>query len=190
MTTTIERTARATAIRTLRESDLEDLHRVFMEAHRQAGESLAVHQYVALMKSVDAEVSKAPDDAMRYTVAPNLNAVATDENDRLIGFAAIEATGPATGELKNVVVDPASQGCGAGGALMSSIEEQARRSGYRKIVLWTFAHMRAAIRLYEKRNYVRVRDGAPHAHMPAELQPIQMELDLWVDGPGTTDDRL
>ena len=101
------------------------------------------------------------------------------QDHTLAGFAALCHLDPQTTELKNVVVDPEAQGTGAGTLLMDSIEEAARSQGYQSIVLWTFHHLEAAMRMYFRRGYrVEYPDQPPPQAMDNELQTVAMRLVL------------
>ncbi|SDM16571.1 Ribosomal protein S18 acetylase RimI [Halogranum gelatinilyticum] len=64
---------------------------------------------------------------------------------------------PATAEVKRMRVDPAWQGQGFGGQLLTALEERARERGFTHLVLDTTAAMEAAQGLYESHGFELVR---------------------------------
>jgi len=58
--------------------------------------------------------------------------------------------------LENIAVDPACQGQGVGGALMSFVERQARAAGYEEIRLYTHARMTENLAYYPKLGYEEI----------------------------------
>jgi N-acetylglutamate synthase-like GNAT family acetyltransferase len=60
------------------------------------------------------------------------------------------------GEVKRLYVRAAWRKTGLGDHLMDALEADARSSGYDALYLDTFAALAAAVRLYERRGYVRI----------------------------------
>jgi L-amino acid N-acyltransferase YncA len=82
--------------------------------------------------------------------------------DRLQGWASLNAFNPReayrfVADL-SVYVEREARGSGIGSALMADLIERARRLGYHKIVLATFPHSTAAVRLYERFGFRTVGD--------------------------------
>ena len=85
-----------------------------------------------------------------------------DADGRVVGVLVIRASGNAL-ELENVAVDPAEQGRGHGGALVSFAESHARESRLTAVELYTNEAMVENLALYPKLGFVeterRVEDG-------------------------------
>lgn len=61
--------------------------------------------------------------------------------------------------LENVAVDPAAQGSGAGSALLTFCEDEARRRGLAAVELYTNAKMTGNLGYYARRGYSETRRG-------------------------------
>jgi ribosomal protein S18 acetylase RimI-like enzyme len=83
---------------------------------------------------------------------------------RALGCVALRAAAlPQTGEMKRLYVDPAARGLGLGPALVAALESEARRLGYRRLVLDTLPSMTAAQALYRRLGFV---ETAPYYDTP------------------------
>jgi carbonic anhydrase len=82
-----------------------------------------------------------------------------------------------TCELKRLYVRPTMRGLNLGWRLVSTLIEEARRSGYRRMVLDSHMAMKKAHELYRAAGF---RDVAAPPDFPEHLKPIVvfMELDL------------
>lgn len=78
--------------------------------------------------------------------------VATDATGRLIGCIGLSEP---KRELIKLYLDPACHGQGLGRQLAQSVIDDARRSGWAELTLWTDTRFTAAHRLYEKLGFVR-----------------------------------
>ncbi|MCT9087895.1 GNAT family N-acetyltransferase [Streptomyces sp. ASQP_92] len=85
----------------------------------------------------------------------------------------IDGTAPATAELTRVFVRPFARGTGGGGALLSSLEDAARRLGARRIALDTRHDLVEARGLYAKHGY---REVAPYSQGPYTERWFAKEL--------------
>jgi GNAT superfamily N-acetyltransferase len=82
-----------------------------------------------------------------------------------------------TAVLRILLVDPAARGHGVGGKLVDTCVDFARRSGYRRIRLWTNDPLVAARQIYLNRGF-RLTSEEPHRSFGADLMGQTYELDL------------
>lgn len=95
--------------------------------------------------------------------------LALDEHGEPVGHAALR-TRPGALEIKKVVVDPAARGKGIATAVMTAIEERARRAGAERVILQTGHAQPEAIALYEKLGYSPIPVYEPYRRtMPNSL---------------------
>jgi ribosomal protein S18 acetylase RimI-like enzyme len=112
-------------------------------------------------QGIEAELADLPD---KYAPPTGGLWLARDGQGRAVGCGALRGLPQSgTAELKRLYVDPAARGLGLGPALVAEIEKEARRLGYRRIVLDTLPSMVAAQALYAKLGFV---DIAPYYETP------------------------
>jgi ribosomal protein S18 acetylase RimI-like enzyme len=63
-----------------------------------------------------------------------------------------------------LLVDPKTRGMGLGGKLVTECVQQARRFGYKRMVLWTNSILHSAIHLYQKAGFHKVSEEPEHAY--------------------------
>ena len=100
------------------------------------------------------------------------------------GCIALKPHDRETSELKRLYVQPSFRGRDIGGQLVATLIAEARKAGYRRIVLDSHHTMKSAHAIYEAAGFRRV---GPPADFPASMVPIVvfMEMDLTALGGGT-----
>ncbi|GAA4638304.1 GNAT family N-acetyltransferase [Actinoallomurus vinaceus] len=81
-----------------------------------------------------------------------------------VGHAALRWAGPDL-ELKRMYVVPAYRGRGVAVALLTAVEDAARRLGVRRIILQTGDRQPDAVRLYEREGYSRIPIFPPYERL-------------------------
>jgi GNAT superfamily N-acetyltransferase len=101
--------------------------------------------------------------------------------DEPAGCVCLKGHDATTSELKRLYVRPRFRGLNIGRQLVNRLVEEARRSGYERIVLDSHRSMEKAHALYEGVGFERV--GTP-ADFPEALKPVVvfMECDLSMTG--------
>lgn len=79
------------------------------------------------------------------------------------GMVGVRRFAGADAEMKRMYVRPPFRGTGAGRALAEAAVDEARRLGYRRILLDTIETMEAAVSLYRSLGFV---DTEPYRHNP------------------------
>jgi GNAT superfamily N-acetyltransferase len=96
---------------------------------------------------------------------------------RRVGCVFCVAAGPATAQLRILLVDPLARGHGLGGRLVDECVAFARRARYLRMTLWTNHPLAAARRIYLSRGFQLVEEQ-PHHSFSADLVGQVYELDL------------
>ena len=82
--------------------------------------------------------------------------------DQAVGCAGLKRYSETDAELKRLWVEPAFRGRHIAARLMDQIEEKARQTGFRRLILQTRPLMADAVALYEKRGYVLIPNYPPY----------------------------
>lgn len=145
-----------------------------------------VREYTAWAFTLAADSDKAPTFQGLEAELATLPGVYATPTGRLLlatqdgtpaGCVCLKGHDATTCELKRLYVRPTMRGQNLGQRLVSMLVEEARRSGYRRMVLDSHKSMTKAHELYRAAGF---RDVSAPNDFPEELKPIVvfMELDL------------
>jgi putative acetyltransferase len=86
---------------------------------------------------------------------PSITFFTAREGGQLLGIGALKELGSKEGEVKSMRTAPAALGSGVGRLLLSAITDEARRRGYRRLLLETgrSEDFAAANRLYDRAGF-------------------------------------
>jgi putative acetyltransferase len=96
---------------------------------------------------------------------PSITFFTAREDGRLLGIGALKDLGDGSGEIKSMRTAPAALGRGVGRGLLAAITDEARRRGYRRLLLETGTgpDFAAANHLYDRAGFVA---GEPFGGYP------------------------
>jgi putative acetyltransferase len=100
--------------------------------------------------------------AAHYAAGGGAFYVATDASGRIVGTAALQRTGPASGEVRKMFLLPEARGNGTGRALLDAVLGAARARRLQRLTLSTRQRYDRAIRMYERAGF-RLVGWAPQA---------------------------
>jgi GNAT superfamily N-acetyltransferase len=95
----------------------------------------------------------------------------------LVGSVFLVRKSRTVSKLRLLIVHPKARGLGLGRRLTRACIRFARRTGYRKIVLWTQSHLAAARRIYQSEGFRRV-SRKPHRSFGRRLVAEVWQLGL------------
>jgi GNAT superfamily N-acetyltransferase len=96
---------------------------------------------------------------------------------KLVGCIAIVRNAEGVAQLRWFLLTPETRGKGLGKRLMEEAVEFSRQAGYRRIILWTFSELEAAIALYRRWGFRKTEEKAHHI-WGRDLVEEKYELDL------------
>lgn len=145
------------------DDDLEAVRRLFAEYAASLDVDLGFQEF-------DRELAELPG-----AYAPPRGALLVARSEGLtVGCVALRPLDESTCELKRLFVRPSARGGGAGRTLAETALDQARRLGYRRVLLDTLPGMERAQALYERLGF---REVAPYTHNPvAGTRFLALEL--------------
>ncbi|HEY6965966.1 MAG TPA: GNAT family N-acetyltransferase [Burkholderiales bacterium] len=139
-------------IATASAADLEDIKVMFREYSALVTEALCFQGF-------DRELAGLPGD---YAPPTGTLLIARD-GAAAVGCVALRRLDAGTGEMKRMYVREAFRGTGLGRRLALAIVDEAKRRGYRRVVLDTLPKLSAAIALYRDLGF---RETGPYLPSP------------------------
>jgi ribosomal protein S18 acetylase RimI-like enzyme len=95
----------------------------------------------------------------------------------VVGSVFLVRKSASVAKLRLLIIDPKARGLGLGKRLTRACIAFARRKRYRKIVLWTQSHLKAARAIYEKANF-KLKSEQKHFSFGKRLVAETWELAL------------
>lgn len=148
-------------VRPARDTELEHVGRLTVDAYVSDGLLAPDHWYVDELRDVRGRASHAT-----LLVADDAGTLVGTVTVARHGTAWAEVARPHEAELRMLAVEPAGRGRGVGEALVRAGVEVARAAGAEALALTTLDAMHAAQRLYERLGFRRAqnRDRAVEGH--------------------------
>jgi DNA-binding MarR family transcriptional regulator/GNAT superfamily N-acetyltransferase len=85
-----------------------------------------------------------------------------ERNGERVGCVFVVRQGATTAKLRLLLVEPSARGTGLGRRLVEECIAFARAKGYKKLVLWTHAHLAAARAIYRKTGFKKLPRTEAH----------------------------
>ena len=163
--------------REFRDEDQDQVRRLFGHTHLSALDAVDPEKIPELRIALAGEMGSNLMDVRRHYASPPNRFIVIcprDNPDRVAAYCAVIHHSAEDAELKNVIVDPEYQGRRLGAMLMDAVDTWTETQGYRRIHLWTYAHLAVATTMYERRGYARTEHEFGD-DVFTDLDPIYME---------------
>jgi GNAT superfamily N-acetyltransferase len=100
-----------------------------------------------------------------------------EEGDRTLGSIAVVDAEAGVGQLRWFLLAPEARGKGLGRRLLETALDYCRERGFRRVFLWSFAELDAALALYEQAGFV-VTENKKLPMWGADRTEVRMDLNL------------
>ncbi|HHL41738.1 hypothetical protein DRO31_07535 [Candidatus Bathyarchaeota archaeon] len=100
-----------------------------------------------------------------------------EQDNKVLGSIAIVKNSPEEAQLRWFILHPDLRGKGLGKQLTSKALEFCRERGYKRVILWTFDELDAAIGIYKKNGFVKVEE-INHVHWGRTVTEEKYFLEL------------
>ncbi len=87
-----------------------------------------------------------------------------EDGDSVLGYVSIIPIGDGAADVESIAVDPAQQGMGVGGQLLSRAEEEMRARGFTTSILEVRDMNSESIAFYEKHGYEKIKHLRSYYH--------------------------
>ncbi len=147
------------------------LIRPFAPGDQLAARRLILHGLGERWGWIDETRNPDLDDITAHYVTPGHYFVVVEQDGELIGTGALVAEGAggeAVGRIVRMSVAPEHRGQGLGRALVEHLLEEARRCGYRRMLVETTKEWHDAIRLYQRCGFVEYARDDEDVHLALE----------------------
>jgi DNA-binding MarR family transcriptional regulator/N-acetylglutamate synthase-like GNAT family acetyltransferase len=143
---------------------------ITLRAHRPGDMGWIVERHAVLYHEQDgwgapfeALVAQIVKDFLDNFDAEREHCWIAERNGERVGCVFVVKQNVTTAKLRLLIVEPAARGAGLGRRLVEECIAFARAKGYRKLVLWTHAHLTAARAIYRKTGFKKLPKTETHS---------------------------